>query len=202
MFGKPVFLITDLLIFSLVLIIIAFFVYAMGKPHLRKPWRQVVRSKAGVISMMVLLVYVCIAILDSMHFHPKVENSAAAENSTEEVQYSGEIHSVFDRLVIKIRNSTEKTYSAPFAAHLFSKETVQLEDGTKIREHPRLTWGGAHLETPETEKSSDIFKLAITGAIKACVGWLCFMLLLCIFYSYSRQTIISICNQSHATGSI
>ena len=56
MVGKPVFLITDLLIFGLVFVIIVFFMYAMRKPHLRQPWRQVVRNKAGVISMMVLLV--------------------------------------------------------------------------------------------------------------------------------------------------
>ena len=180
MFGKPVFLITDLLIFGLVLIIIAFFVYAMQKPHLRAPWRQVVRSKAGVISMMVLLVYVSIAILDSMHFHPKVENSASVEGIDEEIQYSGEIQSVFDKIVANIRNSTEKTYSAPFAANLFSKETVQLEDGTKVRVHPRLTWGGAHLDDPEAEKNSDIVALAITGLIKACVYWLVLMLLMCL----------------------
>ena len=180
MFGKPVFLITDLLIFGLVLIIISFFIYAMGKPHLRKPWRQVVRSKAGVISIMVLLVYVSIAILDSMHFHPRVESSMTAENSVKDVQYSGEIQSVFDRIVINIRNSTEKTYSAPFAANLFSKETVQLEDGTKVREHPRLTWGGAHLDDPEIEKSSDIIKLAVTGIVKACICWLVLMLILSV----------------------
>ena len=94
MFGKPVFLITDILIFALVFIIIAFFVYAMRKPHLRQPWRQVVRSKAGVISMMVLLLYIGIAILDSIHFHPKLENS------NDESQFSGEIQSVFDRIVL------------------------------------------------------------------------------------------------------
>lgn len=196
MFGKPVFLITDLLIFSLVFIIVAFFIYAMGKPHIRKPWRQVVRSKAGVISMMVLLVYVCIAILDSMHFHPKVENTTTAENSNEEVQYSGEIQSVFDRLVIKIRNSTEKTYSAPFATNLFSKETVQLEDGTKIREYPRLTWGGAHLEEPEVEKNSDILKLAITGVVKACIYWLIAMLLISVLITMrSKQSFSTVLNR-------
>ena len=196
MFGKPVFLITDLLIFSLVFIIVAFFIYAMGKPHIRKPWRQVVRSKAGVISMMVLLVYVCIAILDSMHFHPKVENTTTAENSNEEVQYSGEIQSVFDRLIIKIRNSTEKTYSAPFATNLFSKETVQLEDGTKIREYPRLTWGGAHLEEPEVEKNSDILKLAITGVVKACIYWLIAMLLISVLITMrSKQSFSTVLNR-------
>ena len=152
MFGKPVFLITDLLIFALVFVIIAFFMYAMRKPHLRAPWRQVVRSKAGVISMMVLLVYISIAILDSMHFHPKIESSSADG----EEQYNGEIQSVFDQIVAEIRNSTEKTYSAPFAAYLFAKETVQLEDGSKLREHPRLKWGGMHLNDPSSEKSADI----------------------------------------------
>ena len=174
MYGKPVFLITDILIFALVFIIIAFFVYAMRKPHLRQPWRQVVRSKAGVISMMVLLLYIGIAILDSIHFHPKLENS------NNESQYSGEIQSVFDRMVLQIRNSTEKTYSAPFAAYLFAKETVQLEDGTKQREYPRLNWGGKHLDDPAIEKNADIFKLAIIGTIKAIFSWVVLILLLCV----------------------
>ncbi len=179
MFGKPVFLITDLLIFGLIFVIVAFFMYAMRKPHLRKPWSQVFRNKAGVISMMVLLVYISIAILDSMHFLPKIENGSAEGES----QYKGEIHSVFDQIVFEIRNSTEKTYSAPFAAYLFAKETVQLEDGTKLREFPRLKWGGKHLTNPETEKKSDIINLAITGIVKAFVAWLVLFTLLCLILS-------------------
>ena len=185
MFGKPVFLITDLLIFALVFIIIAFFVYAMRKPHLRQPWRQVVRSKAGVISMMVLLLYIGIAILDSMHFHPKLENSPDGS------QYSGEIHSVFDRMVLEIKNSTEKTYSAPFAAYLFAKETVQLESGIKQREYPRLVWGGKHLNDPATEKNADIFNLAVIGTIKAIVIWFALMLLLILILTFRTKSTFS-----------
>ena len=146
----------------------------MRKPHLRQPWRQVVRNKAGVISIMVLMLYIGIAILDSIHFYPKVENS------NNESQYSGEIQSVFDRMVLQIRNSTEKTYSAPFAAYLFAKETVQLEDGTKQREYPRLNWGGKHLDDPATQKNADIFGLAVIGLIKAIVIWAILFLLLCV----------------------
>ena len=185
MFGKPVFLITDLLIFALVLIIVSFFIYASRKPHLRKPWGQVVRSKAGVISMMVLLLYIGIAILDSMHFHPKLDN---ASNGS---QYSGEIQSVFDQMVSEIRGSTEKTYSAPFAAYLFSKETVQSEDGTKRREYPRLIWGGAHLENPEIEKSADIFNLAIKGVIKAILIWLFLTFVLCLVLVFITKSSFS-----------
>lgn len=154
MYGKPAFLITDVLIFVLVALIVAFFIYAMGKPHLRKPWRQVVCSKAGVISMIVLLLYISIAILDSIHFYPKLNNSSASveESSEQPTQYAGEIQSVFDQLVSGIRNSTEKTYSAPFAAYLFAKETVQLEDGTKLREYPRLDWGASIFKTQRVKK--------------------------------------------------
>ncbi len=187
MFGKPVFLITDLLIFALVFVIIAFFMYAMRKPHLRAPWRQVVRSKAGVISIMVLLVYISIAILDSIHFHPKIENSSVEG----EEQYNGEIQSVFDQIVAEIRNSTEKTYSAPFAAYLFAKETVQLEDGSKLREHPRLKWGGVHLDNPENEKSADILSLAVTGIVKAFIAWLVLMALLCLMLSLRTKNSLS-----------
>ena len=105
MFSQPVFLITDILIFGLVLCIIAFFTYALRKPHLRQPWRQVMRSKAGVISMLVLLVYIGIALIDSLHFHPRLENQSHSNN---EVQYSGDVISVFDQIVATMRASTEK----------------------------------------------------------------------------------------------
>ena len=139
MFGKPVFLLTDILIFTLVFVVFAFFLYAMRKPHLRKPWQQVVRNKAGVISMIILSVYICITLLDSLHFYPVLENQA---QQTSNVQYGGNVLSVFDKIVTKLRVHDEKTYSAPFATHLYVKETIQLPDGEKRREYPRLSWGG------------------------------------------------------------
>ncbi len=188
MFGKPVFLITDILIFGVVLCIVSFFLYAMRKPHLRKPWRQVVRSKAGVISMMILLLYIGIALLDSIHFHPRLDNS---NNSSGELQYSGEVQSVFDLLVSELRNSTEKTYSAPFAAYLFAKETVQLPDGSKQRVYPRLAWGGIHLDNPQKEKTADIFKLALIGLIKAVIAWIVLMGLLCVILSAKTKNAVA-----------
>lgn len=178
--GKPVFLLTDILIFVLVLSIVSFFAYAMRRPHLRQPWGQVVRSRAGVISMIVLSVYVAIALLDSLHFHPVLENTAA---SSTEVHYSGEVISVFDQLVSDLRASTEKTYSAPFAAHLYAKETVQLADGSRERDYPRLAWGAAHLEEPDTQKTADILGLAMTGALKAVAVWAVLLVLWALYLS-------------------
>ena len=185
MFEKPVFLLTDILIFALLFCIIVFFAYAMRKPHLRQPWRQVVRSKAGVISMTVLLVYISIAVLDSLHFHPRLENQNQNSN---EVQYSGDVVSVFDSMVSVLRESTEKTYSAPFAAHLFAKETVRLEDGTKQRVYPRLDWGAKHLSDPDSQKSADIFRLALIGVLKAFLVWVFLVIFLCLTVSFKNNT--------------
>ncbi len=184
MFGKPVFLLTDIMIFGLLLGIVGFFLYAMRKPHLRQPWRQVVRSKAGVISMIVLSVYIGIAILDSLHFHPIVDKRSGQLDA---VQYSSEVLSVFDQILSELRHSTEKTYSAPFAAHLYAKETVRLSDGTKQRIYPRLSWGGAHLGNPRGEKATDIFKLALIGVIKAIIVWVTLLILLCACLSIRNQ---------------
>ncbi|MEM7402300.1 MAG: ABC transporter permease [Pseudomonadota bacterium] len=164
--------------------VVAFFMYARTKPHMIKPWRQVPRSKVGVISMMVLSLYVAIALLDSVHFHPKL---IKLNQSSDEVLYSGEIVSLFDQLVDNLRNSSEKTYSAPFAAYLYAKETINLPDGTQQRIYPRLTWGASHLSDPENEKQADILKLALVGAMKAAIMWLGLMLLLCIYKSVRHK---------------
>lgn len=185
MFGKPVFLLTDILIFGLLLCIATFFIYAFRKPHLRQPWRQVVRSKAGVISLMVLSLYVGIAVIDSIHFHPVLKNNTHHTNG---VQYSGEVVSLFDQMVEKLRNSSEKTYSAPFAAYLFAKETMQMPDGSKQRDFPRLNWGAAHLEDPESEKISDIAMLAVRGLANALIVWLVLFVSLCLYLSAKNRS--------------
>lgn len=184
MLGEPVFLLTDILIFGLLLCIFTFFVYAVRKPHLRQPWRQVVRSKAGIISMMVLSLYVGVAVLDSIHFHPVLDNHS---QQTEFVQYSGEVVSLFDQMVVDLRNSSEKTYSAPFASHLFSKETMQMPDGTKQRGYPRLNWGASHLDDPQSQKYSDILGLAFDGTLKAVLSWIFIYGSICLYFSYKNK---------------
>ncbi len=180
MLGKPVFLLTDILLFSLLLSTLTFFLYAIRRPHLLQPWRQVVHSKTGVISMMVLSVYIGIALLDSIHFRPLLENQASQLG---EQQYSGEVQSVFDYMVSNLRMNTEKTYSAPFATHLYGKETVQMPGGTKQRIYPRLSWGASHLEGPGDQKAVDIFKLALIGVGKAIATWAVVIILLSFYVS-------------------
>ena len=123
----PVLLWTAALIFLLVAAVIAFALFARRREHLRAPWRQVGRRGIAMASLVVLSVYVAIGLLDSMHYRP----SLPASSQDEPTAYSTEVLSVFDRLVVHLRDMEEKTYSAPFATHLFVKETVEAPDGMR-----------------------------------------------------------------------
>ena len=127
---KPVILWTDALIFLLAAVVVAFILYARNKPHIRNPWKRVFSGKIAAASVIVLLVYVLVGLLDSLHYRLPL----AGNGSNGEVHYAGEVLSVLDALVGPLRTQVEKTYSAPFATQLFTMETLELEDGSKMRD--------------------------------------------------------------------
>src|SRR5205823_5041244 len=106
-----------------------------------------------------------IGVLDSIHFHPPLETH------TGEIQYSTRVLSVFDLVATPLRERVEKTYSAPFATHLYAKETVTLPDGRQIRDYPRLEYGGAHLNDPEIERRYDIVQTIVWASLEALAIW-------------------------------
>lgn len=149
----PVIFITDAFIFLLVFMVIAFVFYARRHEHLRAPWRDVARRPIAMAAAIILSVYIVIGLFDSLHFHPKLDVTEASETL-----YSSEILSVLDLVLFDLRNNTERTYSAPLASYAFSKEMIEQADGKQIRDYPRLKYGGAHLDHPETQSASDIVK--------------------------------------------
>ncbi len=168
----PVILWTDGLIFLLLFMVIMFVFHVRRHEHLRRPWRTVLRSRVAMASAVILSIYLLIGLLDSLHFHPKLENPKDGVT-----QYSSQIKSVFDVVVSHLQENDEKTYSAPFAAYQYSKETIEKEDGSTVREYPRLEFGGAHLADPEIEKKSDIIHIILKSSFKS----LLVFFLLCLF---------------------
>ncbi len=142
----PVILWTDGLLFLLVLTVTAYALYAARREHLRAPWRRAVRGRAAAMSAVLLGAFVIVALLDSVHFHPRLDGEDA---SGERSAYAAEVISLFDVLVAPLRRQTEKTYSAPFATHLYSKEAAPGAGAEQVRIHPRLAYGGAHLADPD-----------------------------------------------------
>jgi peptide/nickel transport system permease protein len=163
----PVVLLTDALIYLLLVLGVGFGLYAARHEHLRAPWRRVLRSRVGLASLVVLGFYVAIGLLDTVHFHPAEEESESGQTL-----YSPEILSLFDLWATPLREGQEKTYSAPFAAYLYAKESIELPDGRVIRDYPRLELGGSHLEDPEREKTTDILLTGARGLAEGLVCWL------------------------------
>ena len=173
---KLVILSTDALVFLLVIVITGFILYARNKSHLREPWLAVIHNRLAVASLVILLAYVVIGLLDSIHFR----EALPAQNGQQETQYSGEVVSVFDKLMGPIRTQVETTYSAPFAVRAFAKEPIIGEDGVQRRDYPRLKYGGAHLDNPEIEKGPDITSRAGIALFQAAVVMLIILFLLAV----------------------
>ncbi|MCB1857922.1 MAG: ABC transporter permease [Gammaproteobacteria bacterium] len=152
---------TDALILLLVVLALGFARYAAGRPHLRGPWRRVVRSRVGMGTLVVLGFYLVVGLLDSVHFYPPASDDDISGQSA-----PGEVMSLFDSLVPELRMRRETTYSAPLATHLYAKETIELGDGTATRGFARLKFGGAHLTDPAVEKTGDLIRLSLSGLLK------------------------------------
>ncbi len=163
----PVLFLTDILIFALLLMVVLFVWYARKHEHLRVPWRQVSRNKLAMSAAVVLLVYIMIGLLDSLHFHPRLDGGKESDGN----RYSTEVISVLDVLTGHLLENTEKTYSAPFATHAYTRETVEYADGSSSREYPRLLYGGAHLEDPG-KRLDDIAGKSLLGLTAGAVLWL------------------------------
>ena len=170
---QPVILWTDALVFVLIAVVFAFALYARNREHLRAPWREVVRSRMAVASLIVLTVYTLTGLLDSVHFRKVLP----MHEGQQEMQYSGDVLSLLDELLGDMRTQVEKTYSAPFATHLYAKESVIGDDGKQYRTFPRLNYGGAHLADPR-ERNSDIAQRSLQALVQAVAFTLVFSILL------------------------
>ncbi len=174
---------TDILIFLLLFMALAFGVYAARKEHLRRPWRSVVESKVGIATMVVLLFYISIGLLDSIHFHP----SASVTEQSNGVTHTPDVISLFDQIVTPLRVRQEKTYSSPLATHLYAKETIELPDGSQMRDFPRLQYGGAHLKDPAKDWLPDIMRCLAIGLIKGALLSLVVINILIMFSSFGSE---------------
>ncbi len=172
----PVLLWTDALVFLLVACGIASGIYISRREYLLASWHRVGESRAGMASLTLLVAFVVVGLLDSLHYRPRLEAASGQPGG-----YSGEVRSLLDVLLQPLRDGTEKTYSAPLAAHLYARETVELPDGSQARVFPRLKHGGAHLADVEAEWGRDVALRTLRGAALAVLAGLTFAALAVLF---------------------
>jgi len=169
---KLVFLPTDILIYCLLAVIGVYVWRARGKTHLAAPWRKVARRPAAMASSVVLLAFVAIGLLDSVHLRQALPDAKLGAP----VEYSTEIVSVFDLLVTPLRTQGEKTYSAPLATHLYAMEAIRQADGGIMHAYPRLRYGGADLGAAG-HAAHDVLRLTLKGSAIAVLWWMPALLL-------------------------
>jgi peptide/nickel transport system permease protein len=159
----PVILWTDAMIFILLVAGGAGAWWIRQRPHLILPWLRVAQSKVGMVSLLILSLFLVIGLLDSLHYR-----AALPDKNNGQTIYSSEVLSTFDALVSGLRSHPEKTYSAPLAMHLYAKESIETPDGKVLRDYPRLRFGGAHL-VDESMRDADIMHRILLGALKGAV---------------------------------
>jgi len=147
---------TDALIFLLLAALGGLALYARRQAPWRAAWQRIARAPLALAMLVVLSFYLAIGVLDSLHFHPRLERLPDATAATGAPQHAAQVLSVLDLWLTPLRTRPEKTFSAPLATHAAVQEAVEHEDGTVTRAYPRLLYGGAHLVDPAREHAADL----------------------------------------------
>ncbi|MCK5926006.1 MAG: ABC transporter permease, partial [Methylococcales bacterium] len=157
---------TDALIYFLVVTVIFLSFYVVRKPQFKRPLTKIFHNKSGMVSLIFLIFFMMIGLFDSVHFK---------SNET----HAKPIISVLDYWMTPLRTQGEKTYSAPFSTHLYNKEMVVLDNGSKVWRYPRLKYAGVYLDKPEQQKITDIVLKSGQGFLKGVV--FCAMMIFGLF---------------------
>ena len=154
----------------LLVISISLFLFTLRKnPESRAQWRQVFSSKLGMVTFIIILSYIAIALIDSLHFRkalPPVEGQA-----TETVYHSNTVHSALDVMLGEMGELKERSYSAPFSLKSFTKENMTDEQGHPYRDFPDLQHAGSHLED-KSDYGKDLFWQSLIGMGKGLLAGL------------------------------
>ena len=158
---KVLILWSDALIFLLVAALGLFFLQLRKNPQTRAHWSQVFSSPLGMVTFTLILVYVGVALLDSMHFRralPPVPGAA------QQVFYENKATSVLDTILGGMGDRYERTYSAPFALKSFEKQNMKDSQGRVFRDFPVLEHAGTHLER-SGDRAADILAKSLQAVV-------------------------------------
>jgi len=179
---------TDLLLFLLLFATIGFLLYARRREYYRVAWRQIVARPLAMICMGICLLYASVALLDSVRFQQRATALDGTQQTTDKgnAVYRPEVLTLLDVLCSGLRERTETTFSAPFASHQFTKETMERADGRTIRGYPKLKYGGAPLANAE-EKWRQVGRIALRGLMHGiAVGGMLIVLAIGFFVARRR----------------
>ncbi|MCX7222249.1 MAG: ABC transporter permease, partial [Burkholderiales bacterium] len=155
---KFILLWTDAALVALVAVVIGYAWHVARSRTLRATWGRVARHTPAMCSAVVLMLFVVVGLLDSIHFQPRLPPVPGAASSSA-VVYAPKVVSLLDVLLEDTAFvRPEKTYSSPLSWQQYTKETILQEGGVPMRDFPRLRFGGRHLAEPESQWFADVLK--------------------------------------------
>jgi peptide/nickel transport system permease protein len=159
---KFVLLWTDAALWLLFIALVVYGIRVSRAPHLRSTWAKALRDPAAMCSAVVLLAFLLVAALDSVHFRCVLQPGSGQAAGT--VFYDSRTESLLDAVFSRQLAMRESSYSAPLAYVAHNKQTTTV-NGQPVRDYPRLQFGGAHLKDPASEWQTDVTLRAVGGAI-------------------------------------
>jgi ABC-type dipeptide/oligopeptide/nickel transport system permease subunit len=153
---------------GLVAVLIALTVWAVWTVTRNASWRHAFRTlfrrRLVTMSFVVLCMYASVALMDSVgYYQPLLDenNNVRFDSDTGKPLKDPQGISLLDVLLKRLKDSKEKTYSAPLATHRFTKETVAT-NGVAARLYPKLEHPNKHMLGTD-RVGNDVLYLAIKG---------------------------------------
>lgn len=178
---KFVLLWTDVVIYLLLATMAVYAWRVSRRPNLRANWLKVLRDPAAFCSVLVLMLFGAVTLLDSVHFRRELPTANGAQ-----VFYDTRTESVLDVLLARQIQMRETSYSRPLAYLGFSKETIEVK-GEVTRDFPRLLSGGAHLTNPAEKWVGDVIHRAMAGLAGGLLYSLLVGAIVAAFYARGHQ---------------
>jgi peptide/nickel transport system permease protein len=155
-----VFLTTDYVVCALLLFLAAYGIYSLRRKELRAKWAGVLSKPSAAAAATVLLLFIAVAALDSVHFRSYLGGNGASDAPVLDVR----TESLLDRLVPENARLMEKSYSAPFSVTTFEKIS-RMEGGKSVRDFEPLQHAGSHLKD-RSQHAADVRSKAAAGLAK------------------------------------
>lgn len=146
---------SDVIVWIACVILVLYARAVLGSAQSRRIWVEVLRRPLPMASLVVVLGYILIAVLDSVHLGLE----APAGNGP----VGPVTRSLLDLLLLPLVEQVERSYSAPLALYAHAAEVV-IVDGRPRWVHPRLEHAGTHLAAPD-DWLADVLLRSLGGAM-------------------------------------
>lgn len=164
---------TDALVFTFCLFMVWGIYISFKRRDWRMTWNYLFSHRISVISAIVLSLFFLITVLDSIHFYRIEKNTA-----TNTIVHT-EFKSVLDFILRPLDRKNEKTYSAPFALHLYTTEIVEKKH--KFEQiYPSLIYPETDIKDSQ-QKDKHIAKIIFKATLQTTIIFILFYIMMLLW---------------------